>query len=613
MSGAILHDVDDCSTCGGYFSHFHKAYRQKSPTMLDALNERAALTVPVDEHEKLFAKFEDRTEDGRDMLDEIKRLKAESDDQQRQIRELTAKHEEMLRDQVNPSASFKRKKTVAEQVAEPVQRTMRPLPVRTVQPSTARQVVAPPPNETPVPPVPSTSTWSMAQGYEDLQDDDEELTNPEYWKEVEIAQTSPTANLLAALSRDSNPRNRSQQGRGREITITLNPRNEAELKLVMDHLDVHHDERLYTAARKFISGLHGVTSALRNDHQKAMLSTWRQPTWVKHKTYDKTTGKLVLSDKTVSEAKIEGPPSKLQTQQRRIADKLGIDKWDTRLGNLGSPQHGDHPLVWAHFLRHFVGPNSTPRGLTSGKNGWVSQRTIRQFLRLRPLFIESGPNAEIVSTMRLTVFKTLAIPGRYRSLVENYKIPIAGTPSWSTIPIPESHDEVGTIRSLAATGFSLDEADDAYWYASSYLTDIAHDPQATPGAQGFAQAALITGSKIPPVDPWPEVLPFTYSEHHRRWIPVISPAGDTGLSRDASAQMSGGYQGPSSGDRSGGTIPKPESVVPPTEDATMSSVDIAAREPLPETPPGSVSGELDEDMSEPAADGIQKMDTVDQS
>ena len=89
--------------------------------MLDALNERAALTVPVDEHEKLFVKFEDRTEDRRDMLDEIKRLKAESDDQQRQIWELTAKHEEMLHDQVNPSASFKRQKTVTEQVIESVQ------------------------------------------------------------------------------------------------------------------------------------------------------------------------------------------------------------------------------------------------------------------------------------------------------------------------------------------------------------------------------------------------------------------------------------------------------------------------------------------------------------
>src|ERR1700691_1622093 len=137
MSGAILHDVDDCSTCGGYFSHFHKAYRHKSPTMLDALGERAALTVPVDEHEKLFTKFNDRTEDGQDMLDEIKRLKAESDNQQRQIQELTVRHKEMLRDQVNPSPSFKRKKTVTKQVTEPFQRTMRPLPVRMAQPSMA--------------------------------------------------------------------------------------------------------------------------------------------------------------------------------------------------------------------------------------------------------------------------------------------------------------------------------------------------------------------------------------------------------------------------------------------------------------------------------------------
>src|ERR1700729_1547045 len=152
MSSAILHDIDDCGTCGEYFSHFHKAYRQKSPTMLDALGEHTALTIPVDEHEKLFAKFEDHTEDRQDMLDEIKCLKAEFDDQQRQIQELTARHEEMLCDQVNPSASFKRKKTVTEQVVEPVQQMMHPFPVRTTQQSMAQQVVAPLPHETPVPP-----------------------------------------------------------------------------------------------------------------------------------------------------------------------------------------------------------------------------------------------------------------------------------------------------------------------------------------------------------------------------------------------------------------------------------------------------------------------------
>src|ERR1700691_4333724 len=96
MSGAILHDIDDCSTCTGYFSHFHRAYRQKSPSMMDALDECTALTIPVDEHRGLFAKSEERTEDRWDMLDEIKHLKMKSDNQQCQIRELTARHEEML-------------------------------------------------------------------------------------------------------------------------------------------------------------------------------------------------------------------------------------------------------------------------------------------------------------------------------------------------------------------------------------------------------------------------------------------------------------------------------------------------------------------------------------
>jgi hypothetical protein len=118
----------------------------------------------------------------------------------------------------------------------------------------------------------------------------------------------------------------------------------------MDHLDIHHNDRLLIAAHKFISRLHTVPSGLRNDHQKAMLNTWQQPSWVKHKTYDKTSGKLVLMDKTVSEAKIEGGPSKLQIQQHHVAEKLGLNNWDAHLENLGSPQHGDHPLVWAHYL-----------------------------------------------------------------------------------------------------------------------------------------------------------------------------------------------------------------------------------------------------------------------
>ena len=67
--------------------------------MEETLDEHPVLTVPIQEHKRLFPKFEECTEDGWAMLDEIKHLKALSDDQQRQIRELTARHEEMLCDQ----------------------------------------------------------------------------------------------------------------------------------------------------------------------------------------------------------------------------------------------------------------------------------------------------------------------------------------------------------------------------------------------------------------------------------------------------------------------------------------------------------------------------------
>ena len=89
-----------------------------------------------------------------------------------------------------------------------------------------------------------------------------------------------------------------------------------------------------------------------------------QPSWVKHKMYDKTTRKVYFSEKTIDEVKAEGP-SCLQRQQKAITSKLKLDKFDPILGNVRSPQHGDHPLVWAHYLRYFAGPSNIVCGLTA--------------------------------------------------------------------------------------------------------------------------------------------------------------------------------------------------------------------------------------------------------
>src|SRR6202050_4130983 len=261
------------------------------------------------EHDKLYAKYEERTEQGREMFDEIKSLRADYDAARRQLRELTEKHEELLCSQIGANTSFKRKKVASERVFEPAQRTMRPLPVQEPPPSTVRQSAPPLPIAMAAPaviapPQPVASTLRSADPYTEQSDDsDDELTNPRYWKEVKDLKTSPMANLLTGLARDFQSRNHAQQGR----ELQINPRNEAEFKLVMDHLDIHHDERLLAAAHKHVSELQAMPSRVRSQAQKSILRTWMQPSWVKHKTYDKTTRKVYFSEKTIDEVKTEGP------------------------------------------------------------------------------------------------------------------------------------------------------------------------------------------------------------------------------------------------------------------------------------------------------------------
>ena len=66
-------------------------------------------------------------------------------------------------------------------------------------------------------------------------------------------------------------------------------------------------------------------------------------------------------------------------------------------------------------------------------------------------------------------------------------------------------------------------------------------------------------------------------------------------------------------DRSGGAVPKPDSMVPPTKDTTMSLVTIAANMQLPSSPPELTQVDLDKLMSDTANNGTHKMDTADQT
>src|ERR1700677_74362 len=100
----------------------------------------------------------------------------------------------------------------------------------------------------------------------------------------------------------------------------------------MDHLDIHHDEWLLGAVHKYVGELQMMPSEVHSPYQKAILQFGRQPSWVKHKTYNRNLGKVIFSEKTIDEVKTKGSPSCLQQQQASITGELKLDKFDSRLG-----------------------------------------------------------------------------------------------------------------------------------------------------------------------------------------------------------------------------------------------------------------------------------------
>ena len=81
--------------------------------------------------------------------------------------------------------------------------------------------------------------------------------------------TLPLVNLLARPAHDFQSRNHSHQGR--ELWINL--RNEAEFKLMMDHLDIHHDKQLLAATHKHVGKLLAMLSGVRSQAQKSILQS----------------------------------------------------------------------------------------------------------------------------------------------------------------------------------------------------------------------------------------------------------------------------------------------------------------------------------------------------
>lgn len=146
---------------------------------------------------------------------------------------------------------------------------------------------------------------------------------------------------------------------------------------------------------------------------------------------------------------------------------------------MSQPKGTDHPEVWAEWLiRMTIAGKTTPPALRVGDNGSVSLRMIRGHLAIsrRTPKVAKGQPEEAGSTrtrFRAVLTHVLAVPSMYHNAMVRLNLrpakvaPNADVPRYEGRQANLTTDDV--VRWLAETGFTEDEADDAWVYARGWV------------------------------------------------------------------------------------------------------------------------------------------------
>ena len=116
-----------------------------------------------------------------------------------------------------------------------------------------------------------------------------------------------------------------------------------------------------------------------------MILQWRNPDWVRSSKYNLDMGKMEMSGPTKAElcdkkiarfgttTRAEGHQKMLLEVARRTGHLVGGEP-HPHLGNISSPCHEDHPLVWMEWAKHIT--RVLPKGLAPGPDRYPYPRHV---------------------------------------------------------------------------------------------------------------------------------------------------------------------------------------------------------------------------------------------
>jgi hypothetical protein len=365
------------------------------------------------------------------------------------------------------------------------------------------------------------------------------------------AVNSKTGQLVVAILNGSVPTHsvgpsgsNSVEGRVPDIRPALN----AEFRLALRALDQAHVENnvykgnLLSSIQQYISTCHKTTS--KSKVQLSSLRQWRVPDWAEKVKYDHESGTVIPSGITKEQdrdqrAKEERDGS---TKQARLFFKIsnqlgrtvnGVP--DRLLGNMSSPRHEDHPLLWMEWCAKIT--RKHPKGITLSPTGRPYERVIRGFRRFTPLFKEKKKVAGKPTTEetehcvrgyrgQIITMGVLAATRRYDELIAKGGLTVNPTPSWEAINFSNNIDEMECAKHLAMRGVTIDEALDVSQYAFTWLE---HSDRAEKDTQVRILINTLRDQVKyrPEAQPWPDNLAYEYNTGLARWMPVLPTAGTT--------------------------------------------------------------------------------------
>src|ERR1700676_967960 len=218
-----------------------------------------------------------------------------------------------------------------------------------------------------------------------------------------------------------------------------------------------------------------------------------------------------------------------------VAPKVGLltgGEPHPHLGNMSSPHHEDHPLVWMEWAKHIT--QVLLKGLAPGPDGYPYPQHVRGFRRISPLIREKKKNKNDKSMGNFSIHCSgqykliglLASTGQYHRRLSALALSINTIPSWEPVEFLSQTTEDGRVCLLAMCRVTIDEADNCLHFVFTWLQSAMAIKDDVPRCI-FLQGALQATSRLPEVSPWLEDVTHIFNPSHVRWVPIPPPLGMT--------------------------------------------------------------------------------------